>query len=196
MGSVWRAGVTGKDRYSGQVTDAVAKYAAETGRKSLKVLDVGCSTGVAVKSMAGVLGGSGIAVTTTGVEESPGARSRAERNLDDLIPGDIREIKPRPDFDVVLCFKMILFQTPEVRREVLSACAEWLKQDGLLATDAHEKYKVLWPNGPLKTVRGRNRAREYPDAVMDGWEALDRCSRHKFQMAASVMKGCMFLFRF
>ena len=71
MGSVWRAGVTGKDRYSGQVTDAVAKYAAETGRKSLKVLDVGCSTGVAVKSMAGMLGGSGIAVTTTGVEESP-----------------------------------------------------------------------------------------------------------------------------
>ena len=162
MGSVWQAGITWKSRYSGQITDAVARYAIETGKRSLEILDVGCSTGVAVRSMAEALGGSGIAASTTGLEVSPKACKAAEWNLDTLIRGDIREIEPRSDFDVVLCFKMILFQTPEVRRGVLSACAAWLKRDGLLATDAHERYKTPWRREVLRTVLGRDEALKYP----------------------------------
>ena len=196
MDAIWRSRFTHRNRYRGPITDAVVDYAGKTGKGSLSILDVGCSTGVAIRSMAGVLGGSGIAARTTGVEVSPKAWKEAEGNLDILIRGDIREIEPRPDFDVVLCFKMILFQTPEVRREVLSACAAWLKRDGLLATDAHERYKTPWRREVLRTVLGRDEALKYPDAVLDGWNALGPYCRLGFWLSSYIMRAFAFLFRF
>ena len=195
MGVVWQSRRTRRNRYRGRITEAVTDYAGRTGKKSLKILDVGCSTGVAIRSMAEDLKGSGIATRIEGVEVSKKAWKKAEKNLDRLIHGDVREIEPEPDFDVVLCFKMILFQTPEIRQEVLSACAKWIKQDGLLATDAHERYIIVKWRGVLRTVLGREVALKYPRIIQDGWDSMGRLHRCRFRCFAGYMKILTFILR-
>ena len=64
-------------------------------------------------------------------------KKEADENLHEFILGDILQIPPKPEFDLVICSKMVYHESAKRKATVLSKCSEFLKQEGGLITDAH-----------------------------------------------------------
>lgn len=134
----WSSSYTFEDRYDlTGVNDRVIEYAKKNNKKYLDILDVGCSSGIAMKDLQNKLKEKGIVVKTAGVDPSHRIKNDADKNLDRFISGDILKVKAEPEFDVVVCSKMVLFVSPKLRSDIISKCAEFLKENGGLVTDAN-----------------------------------------------------------
>lgn len=134
----WPSQYTYPGRYEDTgVTNRVFEYATKTSKKHLKIFDVGCSDGIAAKTMQNNLLDYGISTEIIGNDIHDGRRKEAEENLHEFILGDILKIQSKPEFDIVICSKMIFFESAKRKTTVLSKCSEFLKQEGGLITDAH-----------------------------------------------------------
>jgi len=95
----WPSRYTYYGRYEDTgVTDRVYEYQAKTGKKNLKILDVGCSVAIATNAMQKNLLISGIHSEITGIDISPNVKDEAEKNLDKFLFGNIMEIDLKPEF--------------------------------------------------------------------------------------------------
>ncbi len=168
----WPSRYTYYGRYEDtEVTDRVYEYQAKTGKKNLKILDVGCSVAIATNAMQKNLLISGIHSEITGIDISPDVKDEAEKNLDKFLFGNIMEIDLKQEFDVVICSKMVFFATAKRKAMVLSQCSKFLHSNGGLITDAHsfeyptfyqqmkedivDAKKILWKlrSGPKKSFQ-------------------------------------------
>lgn len=158
----WQSNFTVADRYETDgVIDRVFEYVRSTGKKNLAIMDVGCSSAIAVKYLRFILEGKGIGITKIiGVDPSENIRIEAEENLDEFIPLDILDVKDEPGkADIMICCKMILWVQPQHRVNVLLKCSKFLKDDGGLITDA-DKYEeekdvrefILWCKDYWKSI--------------------------------------------
>lgn len=158
----WQSSFTYDNRYEKDgVIDKVFEYVRITGKKNLVIMDVGCSSAIALKYMKFILEGNGISVTKTiGVDPSPKIKNEAEKNVDEFIPQDILKVKDGPDkADLVVCCKMTLFVQPKHRVDIISKCSKFLMNDGGLITDA-DRYEVpkmipdiiIWCQDYVKTL--------------------------------------------
>ena len=118
------------------ITDRIFEYIAHTGKNTLNILDVGCSAALATKSLQNNLSLSNIHAKTTGVDISSKIQESANKNLDKFILGDILDINLLPEFDIVICSKMVLFESATRKAAVLAKCSKLMKPDGGLVTDA------------------------------------------------------------
>src|SRR3989344_4852171 len=123
----WSSSFTFDERYEiTGVNDRVLEYVRQNSKKNLIVLDVGCSTGIAVNTLQQKLKHEGLDITTIGIDVSPKVKKESEKNLDRFILGDILKIETKPDpADVVICSKMILFVNYRKRAEIISKCSEF-----------------------------------------------------------------------
>lgn len=138
----WPSQFTFAGRYNTTgITDRFLEYVKISGKKKLKVLDVGCSVGIATNDMQKNLQSIGIQIETTGIDKSRKVKGEAEKNLSRFILGDILTLDSTSEFDVVICSKIILFANAKTRSQVVSKCAKFLKPDGGLITDA-DFYKI------------------------------------------------------
>ena len=120
------------------VRDHILDYCESSGRTSVSILDVGCSKGVAAKTMKKDLARAGIQARVTGVDLSTSVSKSATKNLDEFRLVDIlsTEQKDFPLFDVVVCSYAAIFVTGDRRYSIIKRCAEQLTNDGVLITNA------------------------------------------------------------
>lgn len=142
----WPSQYTYYGRYEDTgVTDRVMEYVNKTNKKSLKILDVGCSVGLAAKSMQENLSSFNIIAETFGIDVDPSVQEKAEKNLNKFILADILKVDLAAEFDIVICSKMVFFGTAKRKAAVLSKCSELLKSDGGLITDANSyNFPSVW----------------------------------------------------
>lgn len=108
-------------------------------RKSpLYVLDVGCSNGIAAKTLKADLAKSGVLTRVGGVDFARDVWKKAAKNLDDFYGVDILETRSTdiPLADIVVCSYAAIFVTGERRYAIVRRCAEQLREDGVLITNA------------------------------------------------------------
>jgi Zn-dependent protease with chaperone function len=135
----WDVHFTNPHRYRGNgVLDHVLEFAETRPGGPLYILDVGCSKGVAAKTMKAELAKVGIQSRVGGVDFSKKVWKRAARNLDDFYGVDILETAQTdlPLADVVICSYAAIFVVGERRYNIVRRCAEQLKDDGVLVTNA------------------------------------------------------------
>ncbi|MEM3143173.1 MAG: class I SAM-dependent methyltransferase [Candidatus Nitrosotenuis sp.] len=169
----WSSNYTFPERYDETgIDDRIIEFAKKGNKTSLDILDVGCSNGIAAKCMKSRLKEKGLTVTITGIDRSRKMEKEARQNLDKFIPGNVLEIDAKPEFDMVICSKMVLFVGHKLRSEIISKCARFLRDNGGLVTDANRyevttaiqdlkiwinDYKKVFPlirKGPIKFFKG------------------------------------------
>ena len=164
------------------IRDHILDYCKASGKKSLNILDVGCSTGVAAKKMKKDLARAGIQARVTGVDLSESVRKRAIKNLDEFRLVDIlsTEQKDLSLYDVVICSYAAIFVTGDRRYGIIKRCAEQLSNDGILITNAlpFRPRKVPTPAGSLRHQLGAIRS------LPGGWTTFTlELRRRKADMA-------------
>ena len=169
--SNWTVNTTSSSRYRDNgVTHHVVDYANATQNRALTVIDVGCSFGVAAKGMKTDLAASAIGTYIIGVDPSAKVRKAAMSNLDKFDPRDILkvDVNDLPLADVVTCMFVALWVGPEKRFKIVRRCAEQLKEDGVLVTNA-------LPFPQVKFLTGidlfRYRVESLP-AMSNGWKSF------------------------
>jgi SAM-dependent methyltransferase len=132
----WFSSYTTPNRYylTG-ITDHVKSYVKETGKKKLVIVDVGCSTGIAIRNMSDELNQDGIQTFTIGIDPSPKLKDDAQSNLDKFVNKDVLRIKPKPVADIVICSKMAIYVSAKRRAKIITKTIEFLKNDGAMITD-------------------------------------------------------------
>lgn len=144
----WRVNFTKPKRYrSNGITFHVLDYATGEKKSTLTVIDVGCSYGVAAKTVKADLAKRGIDATVYGVDVSERVRKKAQTNLDYFIGGDITTIPSTalPEADVVICSFAINLVSPEIKYNVVRSCARFLKAEGVFVTNAFPYEHVKLP---------------------------------------------------
>lgn len=135
----WASSYTAPLRYSyWGITEFALEYAEKTGKTSLTILDVGCSTGVASADMKSKLVARGVSVKLIGVDVNPDIADMARQNLDEFILADILEMDSEalPRADMVICSFAAIFVEAWRRSRMIQKCALALKPDGRLITNA------------------------------------------------------------
>jgi SAM-dependent methyltransferase len=153
----WPISFTNPRRYrSNGVTYHVIDHAQASSKRFLTILDVGCSTGVAVKRLKANLEKLGIRSEVIGVDISKKVMQKAKRNLDRFVCSDIRLLgkEDLPLADVVICSYAAIWVTANTRYEMVHRCAEQLRDDGLLVTNAFPFRRVDLPK-PVEFLRYR-----------------------------------------
>ena len=74
------------------IADLIYKYAKDRRLDAVKVIDVGCSEGIAIKECAEHLSKRGITLNTYGIDPEPAIRSSAEQNVGVLIPVSVMDV--------------------------------------------------------------------------------------------------------
>lgn len=124
----------------------ISDYAKATGKQCLTILDVGCSKAVADKVMKADLEKLGLQPYLFGVDVDKGMEGMAKQNLDLFMGSDIRDLRiyDLPLSDVVICSNVAVWVDGQASYEIVKRCAEQLKDDGVLVTNAFK-----FPRFPL-----------------------------------------------
>jgi len=144
----WRINFTKPKRYrSNGITYHMLDYADNTSRSELTVVDVGCSYGVASKTMKDDLAKRGVTATVYGVDVAERVRKRATRNLDHFVGGDITTIPPGtlPKADAVVCSFAVNLVSPEIKYQVIRSCSDLIKEEGVLVTNTFPYERIRLP---------------------------------------------------
>lgn len=142
----WIINHTFKDRYvlTG-ITNLILEHTKDS-KKKLVIIDVGCSKGIAMKYAQDYLQQKNVESFTVGIDVSENIADEANKNLDDFINKDVLKVDDYVEkADIVICSKMAIFVTGEVRHKIIKKCSELLKNDGMLITDVDcfEKSKLI-----------------------------------------------------
>jgi len=124
------------------ITDHIQKHAKENCLETVKVVDVGCSTGVAMRDCARQLSGKGIILETAGVDQAEKVKSEAEANVNRFIMGDImsltvKECHSLMNADVVILSRVLRYV--DGKSELQRRCAGFLKTGGILLVNNGHK---------------------------------------------------------
>lgn len=181
---------------SSDIFESVTEHAHARQKKFLRILDVGCSRGVATAYMKGKLAERGIETSMGGVDIAPDVFEAARQNLDKFYAGDIETVNIKERHDVVLCSKMLKFAFPNEQQRLLAKFAELCVPDGVMIVD-----------GVLKTMPGKyhtiskNEAAAYGLSLVQRWDSLTRwqrldsrmmlCPKRHGEMAFYEAKRCM-----
>lgn len=158
----WPSQFTYRGRYEQiGVTDRILEYTKLSPKKKFKILDVGCSVGLAIKTTQENLKKMGFDIETTGMDNSDWVENEAKKNLDHFILGNITTVESTEGFDIVICSKMSLFAGAKIKTEIIGKCAKFLLSDGALITDANNyRFPSMKENfledfhDTIKTFRG------------------------------------------
>lgn len=126
-------------------------------RDKVTIVDVGCSTGVAMSECKRCIVRQGIGVHAIGIDMSGDVAARAKGELDEFILDDVLDVDSHQgDADVVMCLNVARFVTWDVRCRIVRKCAWFLNGDGMLITGIdkeHLKKTVL--EKPSSRISGR-----------------------------------------
>lgn len=170
----WPFTITRTRRYREDgVTGCVEDYISKTGRCDLDVLDVGCSTGIALRNMQeDIQSKYKITLRTTGIEPNSSVQRQAEKNVDNLYKDRIQNIAaPSKRFDIVICNKVAYLARPDEQSNMISHCAKFLKTEGGLVTDLG-CYRTLYTTYKCTLYVGSTNAFEHSKNIKDSWEEL------------------------
>lgn len=134
----WHSSFTYPERYFDiGVAEHLSKYLLqdENQKDVLSVLDVGCSTGIALKTTKEFFNKYGIKLDVTGIDVRNVVKDAAEKNLDSFILGDFFEIDLPKRFDVIICTNMLLNMKLEKIVNALKKMALLLTPNGCLITN-------------------------------------------------------------
>ena len=179
MGKYWEKSTTHRYRYDALgIIDYMFKYAESSAKNRLTVIDIGCSKAVATRFAKTCLNGRGIKSFTIGIDNSIRIAEDAEENLDEFILNDVMNVERYcEEADVAICSKAIRNVDGVIRSKVLGKCAGFLKDDGVLITDA-EGYK--------KSVQARG---------LGSLELSEPRKIYRYSFPESAVVGCFELFR-
>ena len=144
----WEINFTTPNRYrTNGVLHHILDYAHSSHLGKLTILDVGCSNGQAAKTLKADLRRSGILARVVGVDLSRRVRKKALKNLDEFHQVDILKTvrDDLPLADVVICSFAAIFVIGERRYSIIRRCAEQLKDDGVLVTNAFPFERIRIP---------------------------------------------------
>ena len=139
---------------------------------ALRMLDVGCSTGVAAAHLKEKLLGTGLKAAMSGIDPAPEVFEEARRNLDRFYKGDIENARIEERFDIVLCARLLRFAFPREQKRLVKACAERCAPGGALLLDG----VPMTMRNTYHTV-GADRAGEYGSLLVGAWGSLGWWSR-------------------
>lgn len=133
----WSIAITDKDRYEFTgINNFTINHLTQQGVKNPTMIDVGCSTGIAIKQTAKVMRALEFNPYTIGIDASKSVALKAEKNLDKFINRDVLDVDDHASMaDVVICSKAAIFVLGPRRSEMIRKCASFLKDDGILITD-------------------------------------------------------------
>jgi len=122
-------------RFRKGITYNIQKYAERNHLETLKVVDVGCSTGVAIHKCAEKLRMKGIMVDKLGVDCAKEVKPNAEENVDRFIHGDVMKLTDAQyrilsNADVVILSRVLRYV--ENKSELKRRCGGFLKPGGIL----------------------------------------------------------------
>jgi Zn-dependent protease with chaperone function/SAM-dependent methyltransferase len=162
----WPINFTNPKRYRDNgVRDHILDYTKGKGVRSLTILDVGCSKGVAARTLKSDLEREGVDTHILGVDLSPKVAKKAAKNLDGFYQVDVLETgqEDLPLVDAVVCSYAAILVTGDRRANIIRRCAEQLKPDGILVTNALpfrlRRVETPWESllyqaGALRTLQG------------------------------------------
>jgi len=114
----------------------VVDYAQRLQTNKLTIIDVGCSTAIALKTLRNTLKEIGIGSYIIGIDIDKKVKESAEKNVDLFINTDVTKITDLNNIaDIVICSKMALLVTAFRRYEIIKKCSDFLKKTGILITD-------------------------------------------------------------
>ena len=134
---VWTVGRTCRHRYECMgVSTLIAGY---TNGKQ-KILDAGCSRGVAINDCVSFLKNKGHGVDVTAVDRDYDRIAQADKNGDvKFICSEIQNLTFKREFNVILCLNVIRFIKNKQKVKTLRKIASMLKNDGIVITGISKK---------------------------------------------------------
>lgn len=133
----WNIHMTSKDRYEFTgVLDLAINHLQHKGIKAPIIIDVGCSSGVAIERAAYKMKTLKFNPYTIGIDPVKTQRKKAEKNLDVFINKDVFEVYDKYESaDIVICSKAAIFVEGHIREAIIRKCVSFLKENGILITD-------------------------------------------------------------
>ena len=159
---------------SSDVIELVKEYVSTHQKRSLSILDVGCSTGEASAYMKEKLVGSGLEVTIAGVDPYTTVFDCARKNLDKFYEGCIEKAKIEEEYDIVLSARLMRFAPLCKQKTLIAACAKHCAPDGVIITDG---IPVTMRN--TYHMVSKSRAAEYEESLVAAWASVDRLFRFR-----------------
>lgn len=143
-GKTWPSNMTRHTRYckfsyldnDSAISKYVLQYSKLRQQKSLKILDVGCSTGWAARHMVGYLRTFGVNCIIDGLDESEKIKAEAERNLNEFYPDNLFNISIDSIYDIVICSRMLRSVDTVKQHTGISKCVSFCNNKGVIITDA------------------------------------------------------------
>lgn len=140
-GKYWRCNRTRPKRYHCLGATGYALHHVRC-KDAATVIDVGCSTGVAMLECKKCIAQHGIRIRAIGIDMSEKVVVSAENNLDEFIPKNVLDVTThKEDADVVMCLNVIRFVGWDVRSEIIRKCAWFLSEKGVLITGVDKKHE-------------------------------------------------------
>lgn len=160
----WPSNYTYPGRYHDiGITDRVLEYIKLSGKTNLKILDVGCSIGLAAKEMKNEIMANhkSMIIEITGMDVKINVKNQAKLNLDNFILGDILKTNIPHVFDIVICSRMMLNEYAYRKSLIVKKITEFVKDDGCLVTDCYS-YK-----------KRQNKKVSFKQELKDMWTMLE-----------------------
>ena len=105
---------------------------ARTCQDTVNIIDVGCSTGVALNRIQKCLLTQGIKLHTVGIDASKWVESEAVANLDEFVADDVLKVKDRDETaDVVICVNVTRLINRLQKYNILMQCWKFMKPTGM-----------------------------------------------------------------
>lgn len=174
------------------ITDKVVEYADKSRKKYLKILDVGCSVGVAAREMKDEIANlrDFITVEIVGIDVNEHVQEKALTNLDSFILGDILKTEMEEEFDVVICSRMMLCEYAYKKSKIVKKLSELIKEDGCLVTDCRS-YKRKNTNTSLE--QDLDDMLETIKSLKHGWKSfnnqLSKIKRREMKKRIEIIIG-------
>ena len=133
MAGNWKVTRTRENRYDEiGVTGHILRCTKEHGGV-VDVLDVGCSTGIAMDKARSCLLKHDIKLYTVGFDISANVKQAAETNMDEFVCADILDVDNYDGkADVVVCASAARYVDGDHKGKIVKKCAKLLKKDGML----------------------------------------------------------------
>lgn len=133
----WSVNITSKNRYEFTgINKLVIDHLNQKKISNPIIIDVGCSTGIALKKTFEAMKRSSYNPYTIGIDQSKYVKSKAEGNLSRFINRDALDVDDLENTaDVVICSKAAIYILGAKRSAIIRKCASFLKRDGILITD-------------------------------------------------------------
>ena len=139
MAKVWNVQYTRANRYDEIGITRHMLMHTKKSKQKVTVIDVGCSTGIAMNKAKACLKKEGIKMYTIGIDISSKVACSARKNMNEFIQLDITNVLDRNDTaDLVVCANMAICIDGDKQSDIIKKCGDLLKPDGALIVFVNE----------------------------------------------------------